>query len=141
MQVFIDYLGELNWLAVFVAAFAAFITGAIWYSKGLFGKQWQKAVGLTEKKVKDANMTNVMGMSIVTVIISAVAMGLLIKVLVLTTVTQGILFGIMVAIGLLGMNKLMQSMFEQRSMNYWLITLGADVVSLSVMGAILASWQ
>jgi uncharacterized protein YneF (UPF0154 family) len=141
MQVFIDYLGELNWLAVVVAALVAFITGAIWYSKPLFGKQWQKSVRLTDKEIKNANMTEVMGISAATVLVSAIAIGLLVKVLVLTDVYQGALFGAMVAIGILGTNKLMQVKFERRPMSYWYITLGADIVALSAMGAILAVWQ
>jgi hypothetical protein len=141
MQVFIDYLGELNWLAVFVAAFVAFLSGAVWYSKPLLGSQWQKAVGLSDKKIKEANMTNVMITSLLTVVVSAVALGLLIEVLVLTTFYQGALFGAMVAVGVLGANKLMQTKFEQRPLVYWAITLGADVVALSLMGGVLAVWR
>jgi hypothetical protein len=140
MQVFIDYLMELNWIAVFVATFVAFLSGAIWYSKPLFGKQWQNSVGLSDKKIKNANMTNIMAVSVITILISAVAMGVLIKVLVLTDATQGALFGAMVAIGLIGSNKLMQVKFEHRPINYWYISLGADILALSLMGAILAIW-
>lgn len=141
MQVFIDYLGELNWLAVFGAAFVAFLSSALWYSKPLFGSRWQKAVGLSDKKIKEANTTNVMIISLLTVFVSAAAMGLLVKVLVLTTIYQGALFGAMVAVGILGANKLMQSKFEQRPLTYWAITLGADIVALSLIGGILAVWQ
>jgi hypothetical protein len=141
MQVFIDYLGELNWLAVFVAAFVAFLSGAIWYSKSLFGKKWQKAVGLSDKQVNGGNMGEIMGISAVGVLISAVAVGLLVEVLVLTTIVQGALLGTMVAVGILGANKIMQVKFERRPISYWYITLGADIVALSLMGAILAVWQ
>lgn len=140
MQVFIDYLVELNWIAVFVAAFVAFLSGAFWYSKPVLGSQWQKAVGLSDKKIKEANMTDIMVTSLITIVISAVAMGLLIKVLVLSEIYQGALFGVMVAVGLLGTNKLMQVKFERRPMTYWYITLGADILALSLMGAILAAW-
>jgi len=60
--------------------------------------------------------------------------------LVLTDIVQGALFGSMVAVGLLGANKLMQIKFERRPMTYWYITLGADIVVFSLMGAILAIW-
>lgn len=140
MQVFIDYLGELNWLAVFVATLAAFLSGAIWYSKPFLGSQWQKAVGLSDKKIKEANMTKVMITSLVAVAVTAIAMGLLIEVLVLTNFYQGALFGAMIAIGILGANKLMQVKFERRPAIYWFITLGADVVALSLMGGLLAVW-
>ncbi len=141
MQVFIDYIGELNWIAVFVAALLAFISGAIWYSKPLFGKKWQKTVGLSDKQINSGNMFEIMGMSAIGVLVSAVAVGLLVQVLVLTSLVQGALLGTMLAIGILGANKLMQVKFERRPMTYWYITLGADIIALSIMGAVLAAWN
>jgi hypothetical protein len=140
MEVFVDYLGELNWLAIVVATIVAFLSGAIWYSKALFGKKWQKSVGLSDKQVNSGNMGEIMGVSAAGIVVSAVAIGLLVKVLVLTTAVQGALFGLMVAVGILGANKLMQVKFERRPIAYWYITLGGDIVALSLMGAILAVW-
>lgn len=140
MEVFVDYLGELNWIAVGVASIVAFLSGAAWYSKPLFGKKWQKVVGLSDKQVNAGNMGEIMGISAVGVVVSAVAMGLLLKVMVLNTAVQGALFGLMVAVGILGANKLMQVKFERRLITYWYITLGADILALSLMGAILAVW-
>ena len=37
----------MNWLAVVVATVAFFVVGAIWYT-ALFGKIWQREVGLSE---------------------------------------------------------------------------------------------
>lgn len=141
MEVFVDYLQELNWFAVFFAALVAFITGAIWYAEGLFGKRWKKEVGLTDNKIKQANMTKLFGVSFITIVITAIAIGILVQVLVLESAWQGALFGVMLAVGILGANKLMQVEFEQRSNTYWYIVLGADIVAFAAMGAILAVWQ
>lgn len=144
MQVLIDYLGELNLLSVIVAAIAAFITGAIWYSKPVLAYQWGKEIGFSKKKMDDPSrdgMSRIMGLSFLSTVVTAVAMAVLIDVLVLEEVYQGALFGTMVAGGLLGMNKLMMSQFEQRSLKYWMIVLGGDIFALSVMGAVLAVWQ
>ena len=51
MEVFIDYLNEVNWIAVLVAAFAAFFVGSIWYMKQTFGKRWQKRLQAPQIKV------------------------------------------------------------------------------------------
>ena len=40
-----DFLSDLNWLAVFVAALAYFAIGAVWYAPGLFGRTWAAAGG------------------------------------------------------------------------------------------------
>ena len=140
MEVFIDYLGELNWLAIIVASLVAFLSGIAWYSKSLFGSRWQKTVGLSDKQINSGNMTEIMIISAVGVFITTVAIGLLVDVLVLTTVVQGALLGTMVAVGILGANKLMQVKFEQRPITYWYITLGGDIVALSLLGSILAVW-
>jgi hypothetical protein len=140
VQVFVDYLNEVNWLAVFVAALVAFFIGSIWYAKQVFGNKWQKEVGLTKKDIEKSNMTKVLTISFVTILISAVALSVLIKVLVLDTVTQGALLGIMLAVGIIATNKLMQVQYELRSWNYWFIVVGYDVVAYAVMGAILAVW-
>ena len=45
-----DVLGDLNWLAVLVAALAYFAIGALWYAPPLFGKAWMAAGGMTTRK-------------------------------------------------------------------------------------------
>lgn len=41
-----DFLGDLNWLAVIVAAVAYWILGAIWYAQPVFGNVWLRAGGI-----------------------------------------------------------------------------------------------
>jgi hypothetical protein len=45
-------LGEINWLAVAVAALATFMLGGVWYT-ALFGKAWQKAHHIDETKMTE----------------------------------------------------------------------------------------
>ena len=42
MEVLMDYVEQLNWVAVLVSAAAAFAVGAIWFSQAVFGKAWMK---------------------------------------------------------------------------------------------------
>lgn len=44
---------ELNYLGIVLAAIASLGVGALWYSKALFGKQWFKLTGLTEKQAQE----------------------------------------------------------------------------------------
>lgn len=141
MQVFIDYLGEINYLAVIIASLVAFLIGSIWYMKQLFGARWQKEIKLSDKDIEKANMPKVLLVSFMTILISAVAISVLLSVMVLDTAVQGALFGIMIAVGIIATNKLMQVQYEQRSWTYWYIVAGYDIVAYAVMGAILASWQ
>jgi hypothetical protein len=45
----------LNYLAIFAAAVAAFITGAVWYT--VLGKVWMSALGWTPEQIAVANAT------------------------------------------------------------------------------------
>jgi hypothetical protein len=44
-------MGEINLLAVFLAALAFFAIGAVWYS-ALFAKQWRALNGITDEMMK-----------------------------------------------------------------------------------------
>lgn len=142
MQILIDYINELNIISVLAAAVAAFICGAIWYSKPVFAKQWAKEIGIVMDNSKSTDgMGRIMGLSFMSTLVTSAAMGILVEALVLTELHQGALLGLLVTLGLLGTNKLMMSQFEQRSIKYWLITLGGDIFSLSVMGGVLVALQ
>ncbi|MBC7695393.1 MAG: DUF1761 domain-containing protein [Burkholderiales bacterium] len=47
---------EINFLAVFVAALVPMVMGFIWYNPKVLGNAWMKAAGITEDKMKGANM-------------------------------------------------------------------------------------
>ncbi|WP_370178874.1 DUF1761 domain-containing protein [Alteriqipengyuania sp.] len=52
----------MNLLAIFCAALAFFVVGALWYGV-LFSKIWQKAAGLSEEQLKSANMALIFGLT------------------------------------------------------------------------------
>ncbi|MFN0034278.1 MAG: DUF1761 domain-containing protein [Saprospiraceae bacterium] len=53
----------VNPWAVLVAALVPAIVGFLWYNPKLFGNAWMKSAGLTEEKMKSANMTVIFGVS------------------------------------------------------------------------------
>jgi RsiW-degrading membrane proteinase PrsW (M82 family) len=137
MDVLIDYLGQLNWLAVVAAAVAAFASGALWYSKALFLEPWMKGAKLSKKDVENPDMLKTMGGGFVSVLVSAVAMAVVYDVLALDGVVDGMLLGVLIALGFVVSNKLMHTLFEMKPNNYILITSAGDVVALGIMGAVL----
>jgi len=44
-------MGQINYLAVLLAAVAFFAVGAVWYTV-LFGKAWQRALGLSGEQLR-----------------------------------------------------------------------------------------
>ena len=64
---------SINYLAVGVAAVSAFIIGGLWYAPFLFGKVWQKEVGLSDEEMKNANMGKTFGIAFVLSLIISIA--------------------------------------------------------------------
>jgi len=52
---------EINYLAVLVAAIASMALGFLWYGP-LFGNQWKKLMGFTDKSMKAMKMTPMQAM-------------------------------------------------------------------------------
>ncbi|MFQ5982793.1 MAG: DUF1761 domain-containing protein, partial [Woeseiaceae bacterium] len=67
-------VGGFNWLAIIVAAVAAFVLGGAWYAKGVFGGVWMQDVGLTEEDASNANMPKIFGGSFVLQLIAAMTL-------------------------------------------------------------------
>lgn len=140
MELLLDHISELNWLAVLVTTAVAMAIGSIWYTPAVFGRAWMKSIGVKEKDFMDGDMQPIL-FAIVSSFVTAMALGVLVQVLELTSVWQGATFGIFVAVALLATNKVMQAQFEKRPLSYNVITSSADVVTLAVMSAILAVWR
>lgn len=137
MEVLMDYVEQLNWVAVLASAVAAFAVGAVWFSQAVFGKQWMKGAGLTKKDVENPNMVKTIGGGALTTVITAIALAVLFDVLALEGVVNGALLGVLVALGFIVTNKVMHTLFEMKSTEYILITTIGDVVALGIMGAVL----
>ena len=68
-------MGPVNWLAVGLGAVAFFLVGAVWYTV-LFGKAWQKAVGLSDERLKTGgNMPLIFGTCFLLELVVAMMLG------------------------------------------------------------------
>lgn len=140
MEVLLDYVYELNWITVVVAACVGMLVNAIWYSDSLFGKSWRKAVKLKKSATEKPEVSVAMFISLFTLVISAAALGVLAMVLDLSGPVSGMLLGVMVATGFVITNGGMHKLYEQRPFALYAITSVGDILTLAAMGAILATW-
>jgi hypothetical protein len=67
-------MANANLLAILVAAACGFLVGGIWYGP-LFGKAWQREIGLSDDDLKSANMLKIYGTTFLFSVLSAVALG------------------------------------------------------------------
>ena len=95
-----DALGELNWLAVIVAALAYFAIGAVWYAPPVFGKAWMAAGGMAMPEAGTRPSPAIYLTPLVGSVLSAIALGMLAKATGTDTLEEGIALGFVLALGL-----------------------------------------
>ncbi|QRM88689.1 DUF1761 family protein [Lacinutrix sp. WUR7] len=154
----------INPWSIPVAAVAALVIGAIWYNPKVFGNVWMRESGMTEEKMKGANMLKIFGLSLV---FAAMLAGLLMNYTnhqwgaigmiggrpetalpsfeafmadygnAFRTFKHGALHGTM--FGILGALPIIGTiaLFERKSAKYIFINAGYWIVTLGVMGALI----
>lgn len=130
---------QFNWLAILVAAALSFLIGGVWYSPILFAKRWQRECGLSDEQLKNANMARIFGLAYVCSLVMAVNLAAFLGAK--ATVPFGLAAGAAAGIGWVAMCFAINDLFERRSLVLWLINSGYHVVSLTLMGGLLAWWK
>lgn len=159
---------EVNFLALLVAALSTLVVGFIWYNPKVFGNIWMKESGMTEEKMKGANMVMIFGMSVVyAFFISFILQMLTIHQFgalgmiggdvanakpsyaafmsdygdVFRTFKHGALHGFMTGLFLAIPIIGTNALYERRTWKYTLVTGGFWVVCFMIMGGIICAWK
>jgi uncharacterized protein YneF (UPF0154 family) len=134
---------HINYIAVIVAAVAAFAIGGLWYSPMLFAKQWVKAHGFTEEQVKEMQKGagKAYAISILCQLLIALAIAALIHYIHLERCVQGLRLALLVWGGFAFPLGLMATIFTGKKMGVFLIDTGYQLVYLLLMGSILTVWR
>lgn len=131
------HLSDINFLAVIIAAVAAFLIGFIWYSV-LFGKSWQKELGFTDEYLRKGNMPLIFGSSFIMMLLMSFGIALLLQVQHLETADPalGLHTGILVGFFFVATSTAINYLYQRRSIKLWLIDAGYQFVFLAIMGVI-----
>jgi len=134
---------HINYLAVVVAAAAAFAIGGLWYSPLLFAKQWVKAHGFSEERVKEMQKgaAKAYGVSILCQLLIALAIAVLVGYLHLWHCVQGLKLALLIWAGFALPLGLMAAMFTEKRIAVFCIDAGYQLVYLLLMGSIITVWR
>jgi hypothetical protein len=137
-----DTLGDLNWLAVLVAAVAYFALGGIWYARPVFGRAWQEAGGIELPEGQAPGPEYYIG-PLITCFISTIATAMLAFSTASATVAEGLVLGIVVGAGFALPLSILGGLFEQRPQPwvYTAISAGYHIVGLMIVGIIVSVWD
>jgi hypothetical protein len=128
-------MGPLNWLAIVLATIAFFAVGAVWYT-ALFGKAWQREVGLsTEQLSGGRNMMAIFGLCLLLEFVVVLMLGHLFARLqpsdhVKMMMATG--FALAIMSPAIGINYL----YQRRSLKLFLIDAGHFIVGMTVVGLV-----
>lgn len=158
---------EINFLALLVSAASTLVVGFIWYNPKVFGTIWMTESGLTEEKMKGANMVLLFGMSL----FYAFMMSMILQMLSIhqwgavsmvggdittakpsftafmadygtafRTFKHGALHGFLTGLFLALPIVGTNALYERRSWKYTLVSGGYWIVSFMIMGGIICAW-
>ncbi|OLC41262.1 MAG: hypothetical protein AUH75_06600 [Gemmatimonadetes bacterium 13_1_40CM_4_65_7] len=130
----------MNWVAIVIAAIAQFIIGWIWYGP-LFGKTWMSMMGMSQQSMSREGMRKTMTLTFIGSLVTAAVLSMLVGWMGAKTLSAGIAAGFWAWLGFVATVTLGGVLFAKMSWNLYILNNAYQLVSLAVMGAILAKWS
>ena len=131
----------INYLAVIVAAVINMVIGFAWYSQSMFGKQWMALMGKSAADLKGGMKPSTYPLMTLSALVMAYVMANVVGWAGASTIGEGLMVGFWVWLGFVVTTSSANVLFEQRPKGLFYITVGYYLVSLVIMGALLAVWQ
>ncbi len=129
----------INFLALLVAAVAKMVIGAVWYSPPLFLRPWRRLTGITEQQMKEG-----MGKALIVDFVGSLLMAFVlvhaIRYAGAVTVPQGLAVAFFNWLGFVAVVTIATVTYERKPFRLFLLNNAYLLLSLLVMGAILAVW-
>lgn len=130
----------VNWWAVLAAAVANLVLGSVWYSQKVLGKPWMALVGITPDSAKGGAGKAIAG-AFVASLVTAYVLAAVVDFSQAATAVEGALAGVWVWIGFVAAISISDVLFAHRPWKLFAINNAYQLVSLMMMGAILAAWM
>ncbi len=140
----------LNFIAIVIAAVAAFVIGALWHSV-FFSKQWHSLAEIKEPTEEEKKaMTRYVWKPLLTSFITNLVMAFCLANIIFVntayfnnagSITAGLGAGFWVWLGFMAMNTLSPVIWENRSIRYWAFGNAYTLTLMLTMGGIIAYLQ
>jgi len=137
-------LSSINFIAVLVAAFAAFAIGFLWHGP-LFGKTWMKLMEITPEQMEEGRkkmekkMPLYMLAALVQQLVVATVMAMLLAALSISDIGEAVVLALWLWVGFIAALLLNGVLWEERKLNLYFFNIVYHLVSLVVVAIILVS--
>ena len=132
----IDLLGQLDYVAVLVAAIASFVLGFLWYGP-VFGKQWMKYTGMTVERMKSVSK-NKMTLGYLVTFATAFVEAMFLLFFTLLLQTQFWHTAIMIWFGFILLSGTGIIFWEQKTWKLFVLNVGYRLANLLVIALVLS---
>jgi Protein of unknown function (DUF1761) len=129
----------VNYWAVLVAGLARFVVGMVWYAPPVLGRPWQAIVKLGPDQMR-AGIARAIVVDLIGSVIMAWVLVHAVHYAGAASWAQGAAVGFFNWLGFVGVVTLSMGFYEQRPLRLFLINNGYQLLTLLVMGAIVAVW-
>lgn len=131
--------GDLNWLAILVAALAFFALGAVWYQPKVMGGRWMKAAGVDPAKASP-NPWIFVG-TLVAYFLMALVLAMIAQGIGASSFGDGLALGLFTGVVFVAAQAWVNAAYEGRSMDLVLVNGGIGVIGHAVMAVIVTLWS
>jgi hypothetical protein len=137
-------LTQLNYLAILVAAMAAFVVAFAWYMPPVFGLRWaaltKRYTGLSDTDLS-ANLPMKAGLWFAGFLVNAFVLAVVIGLTGASDVGTGITLGVLAGIGLGATVSSWPPIHARQPVGIWLMNTGLFLLQQIAMAAILTVWK
>jgi hypothetical protein len=135
----LDYFGDLNWLAILVAAVAWFAFSAAWYSVPPLSNAWMRAAKVTP--TEGPPLVSLLFPTFVGYFVTSIVIAMLAKAIGAATFADGLALGIVLGIGFGVVGALVTQLYEQKGGTYWVINGVNAIIAYSIVSVIVTLWD
>ncbi len=132
-------LGDLNWLAILVAAIAFFALGAVWYQPKVMGARWMKAAAVDPSDASPRAWIFVG--TLAAYFLMATALAALSHGIGASSLADGLVLGLFTGVVFVGAQAWVNAAYEGRSMSLVVVNGGIGVIGHMVMAIIVTVWN
>ncbi len=135
----LDYIDDLNWLAILVAAIAWFAFSAIWYSIPPLSNAWMQNAKVTPGE--GPPLVKILVPTFIGYFVTTIVIGLLVNAMDADSWQDGFALGASLGIGFGVVGALVNQLYEQKGRIYWLINGVNAIIAYSIVSVILSLWD
>ena len=137
------WTGDLNYVAVIVAALIPMALGMWWYApKFGLGNIWLGLIGMTEEEIRESGGPGyAMGLMLVSALVQSYVLALLTRMTGAAGFGEGVILGLWLLVGVIATTSLGVYLFAGRGLRLWAFNNAYHLVGIILMTGLLAAWS